>query len=189
MGGPPGATSTSRFRLTVLDLLIGAWVVLWISVAVAVGVQVNNLRDLADTVVVAADSVDSAARALQRTADAIGTTRTGLAQTEEGLKQVQNALDALGSIPLVGGFATGGLADAVTSLQQAADRLRALQGEVVTLATDARVTAASARASGRQAGDSIGTLAILLAIAIAFMPTVPVLAAYLAGRLGWRRPH
>jgi hypothetical protein len=185
MGDFPGATPAPapRFRLSIVDLLVGAWVVLWIAVAVAVAVQVRDLRGLGDTVVVAAESVDTAARALQRTADAIETTRAGLGQTVQGLNQIRSTLDALGSIPLVGGIATGGLADAVDSLVRTASRLQALQTEVETLAGDTRVTAASARASGLEASNSVGTLAILFALAIALIPTVPILVTYVPRRL------
>jgi hypothetical protein len=73
-----------------------------------------------------------------------------------------HALEALGHVPFVG-------------------------GEISHLAAQATAAGASARASGGATATTIDRLAVLLGIAIALIPTVPLLALYVPLRLGWRR--
>jgi hypothetical protein len=58
---------------------------------------------------------------------------------------------------------------------------------VSQLAAQATAAGASARASGAATATTIDRLAVLLGIAIALIPTVPLLALYVPLRLGWRR--
>jgi hypothetical protein len=178
----PGAILVAGRRVLVADIAVAAWIALWLAVAVVVGIQVSNLRVLGDTIVVASDSVDDAARALERTSEALDTTRTGLGQTQEALVQIRSALEAIGSIPFVGSIPTGELADVVQALEQASARLETLGSDVERLASSSRVTAASARESGRDTADSTTLLAVLLALSIALIPTVTMLVAYLPRR-------
>jgi hypothetical protein len=178
----PGAILVAGRRVFLADIAVAAWVALWLAVAVVVGIEVSNLRVLGDTIVVASDSVDDAARALERTSDALDTTRTGLRQTQEGLAQIQSALEAIGSIPFVGTIPTDELADVVRALEDASTRLQTLGLDVQRLASSSRVTAASARESGRDTAESTTLLAVLLALAIALIPTVTMLVAYLPRR-------
>ena len=60
-------------------------------------------------------------------------------------------------------------------------------GRISELAQQATAAGASARASGASTATTIDQLAILLGIAIALIPTVPLLALYVPLRLGWRR--
>jgi hypothetical protein len=60
-------------------------------------------------------------------------------------------------------------------------------GRVSQLAAQATAAGASARASGAATATTIDRLAVLLGIAIALIPTVPLLALYVPLRLGWRR--
>jgi hypothetical protein len=60
-------------------------------------------------------------------------------------------------------------------------------GRVSQLAEQAIAAGASARASGASTATTVDQLAVLLGIAIALIPTVPLLALYLPLRLGWRR--
>jgi hypothetical protein len=60
-------------------------------------------------------------------------------------------------------------------------------GRIGDLAAQAIAAGASARASGASTGTTIDQLAVLLGIAIALIPTVPLLALYLPLLLGWRR--
>jgi hypothetical protein len=60
-------------------------------------------------------------------------------------------------------------------------------GEISHLAAQAVAAGASARVSGASTATTIDQLAILLGIAIALIPTVPLLALYVPLRLGWRR--
>lgn len=60
-------------------------------------------------------------------------------------------------------------------------------GRISNLAAQAIAAGASARASGAATAATIDQLAVLLGIAIALVPTVPLLALYLPLLLGWRR--
>jgi hypothetical protein len=73
-----------------------------------------------------------------------------------------HALAAVGHLPLVG-------------------------GQISHLAEQAVAAGASARASGASTATTVDRLAVLLGIAIALTPTVPLLALYLPLRLSWRR--
>jgi hypothetical protein len=60
-------------------------------------------------------------------------------------------------------------------------------GQISDLAAQATAAGASARASGAATATTIDRLAVLLGIAIALIPTVPLLGLYLPLRLSWRR--
>src|SRR5690349_15850252 len=60
-------------------------------------------------------------------------------------------------------------------------------GQITSLAAQAVAAGASARASGASTATTIDHLAVLLGIAIALIPTVPLLALYLPLLLSWRR--
>jgi hypothetical protein len=60
-------------------------------------------------------------------------------------------------------------------------------GRIASLAAQAVAAGASARTSGASTATTIDQLAVLLGIAIALIPTVPLLALYLPLRLSWRR--
>src|SRR5436190_2461279 len=60
-------------------------------------------------------------------------------------------------------------------------------GRIASLAAQAVAAGASARASGASTATTIDHLAVLLGIAIALIPTVPLLALYLPLLRSWRR--
>ncbi len=60
-------------------------------------------------------------------------------------------------------------------------------GRISELAAQATAAGASARTSGASTATTVDHLAVLLGIAIALIPTVPLLALYVPLRLGWRR--
>jgi hypothetical protein len=60
-------------------------------------------------------------------------------------------------------------------------------GQISQLAAQAVAAGASARASGASTAATVDQLAVLLGIAIALIPTVPLLALYVPLRLNWRR--
>lgn len=60
-------------------------------------------------------------------------------------------------------------------------------GRIAGLAAQAIAAGASARTSGAATASTIDHLAVLLGVAIALIPTVPVLALYLPLLLSWRR--
>ena len=75
---------------------------------------------------------------------------------------VRDPLEAVGPLPFVG-------------------------GEISHLAAQATAAGASARASGASTAATIDQLAVILGIAIALIPTVPLLALYVPLALSWRR--
>lgn len=60
-------------------------------------------------------------------------------------------------------------------------------GQIGQLGEQAIAAGASARSSGASTATTVDRLAVLLGIAIALIPTVPLLALYLPLRLSWRR--
>jgi hypothetical protein len=60
-------------------------------------------------------------------------------------------------------------------------------GQITQLAEQAIAAGASARSSGASTATTVDRLALLLGIAIALIPTVPLLALYLPLLLSWRR--
>jgi hypothetical protein len=60
-------------------------------------------------------------------------------------------------------------------------------GQISHLAAQATAAGASARASGDSTESTVDRLAVLLGIAIALIPTVPLLALYVPLSAGWRR--
>lgn len=60
-------------------------------------------------------------------------------------------------------------------------------GQIGQLAEQAIAAGASARSSGASTATTVDRLAVLLGIAIALIPTVPLLALYLPLLLSWRR--
>jgi hypothetical protein len=114
-------------RITSPDVVLALWVVLWITLAVAVALNTRDVAKLGGTV-----------------------TQTGTAMRQVG--------GVIGSVPLVGGDVSG----ASQSLEEAG---------------------ASAEANGTEAGDAADRLGIFLGIAIAVIPSVPVIGLYLPIRL------
>jgi hypothetical protein len=60
-------------------------------------------------------------------------------------------------------------------------------GRISSLAAQAIAAGATARASGASTATTIDQLAVLFGIAIALIPTVPLLALYVPLRISWRR--
>lgn len=80
-------------------------------------------------------------------------------KTGRAVDTAGRALQAIGGVPFVG-------------------------GRVSTLADQVRVAGDSAIASGRSSRDSATNLAVLLGVAVGLIPTVPMVALYLALRRG-----
>jgi hypothetical protein len=121
-------------QLHALDVVLGVWVVVWIGLGVAIGLELSDLTSLSHTAIVSGQAVESIGR----------------------------SLGVLGNVPLVGG-ALAGVADQV------------------------QAAGASAIHGGMSSQSSIQTLSVLLAIAVALLPSVPVLGFYLPVRLDLRR--
>jgi hypothetical protein len=93
------------------------------------------------------------------------------------------ALRTLSNTVVKAGAATESTGDALAAV----GHLPFVGGRVSQLAEQAIAAGASARASGASTATTVDQLAVLLGIAIALIPTVPLLALYLPLRLGWRR--
>jgi hypothetical protein len=93
------------------------------------------------------------------------------------------ALRTLGHTVVKAGAATESTGHALAAV----GHLPFVGGQISNLAAQAIAAGASARASGAATAASIDRLAVLLGIAIALIPTVPLLALYVPLRLGWRR--
>jgi hypothetical protein len=93
------------------------------------------------------------------------------------------ALRALSHTVVKAGTATESTGHALAAVGQ----LPFVGGRIGHLAAQAVAAGASARASGASTATTIDQLAVLLGIAIALIPTVPVLALYVPLLLSWRR--
>jgi hypothetical protein len=113
-----------------IDAALVTWVIAWIALGTAIGVEMHRLSDLSDTV-----SVDGRA-----------------------IYSVGASLTSLSDLPVVGDVATR----AGRQAQQAGQ---------------------SAITSGQSSRAAIGALSVLLAIAVALLPSVAVLTVYLPWRL------
>lgn len=117
-----------------LNVVLVVWAAFWIGLGSYVGYEVNALRTLGDTVVKAGIATESTGKAIQ----------------------------AIGSVPLVG-------------------------STVGNLGAQAVAAGQSAQVSGRSSRSTIDQLAILLGLAVGLIPTVPLLSLYLPLRRSWRR--
>ncbi|HZT84431.1 MAG TPA: hypothetical protein VE984_03295 [Gaiellaceae bacterium] len=93
------------------------------------------------------------------------------------------ALRALSHTVVKAGAATESTGHALATV----GNLPFVGGRISHLAAQAVAAGASARTSGASTATTIDRLAILLGIAIALIPTVPLLALYLPLLLSWRR--
>lgn len=82
---------------------------------------------------------------------------------------------------------TGVAVDTAAKALQAVAGIPFVGGEVHALADQARAAGDSAVASGQSSRGTTTDLAVLIGVAIALIPTVPVLGLYLPLRSAWRR--
>ena len=94
-----------------------------------------------------------------------------------------SALRSLSQTVVKAGAATESTGHALAAV----GRLPLVGGRITHLAAQAIAAGASARASGTSTASTVDRLAILLGVAIALIPTVPLLALYVPLALGWRR--
>jgi hypothetical protein len=93
------------------------------------------------------------------------------------------ALRTLGHTVVTAGAATESTGHALAAV----GHLPFVGGRISELAAQATAAGASARAGGASTATTVDHLAVLLGIAIALIPTVPLLALYVPLRIGWRR--
>lgn len=94
-----------------------------------------------------------------------------------------SALRSLSATVVKAGAATESTGHALAALSA----VPFVGGNLARLAAQTIAAGASARASGASTGSTIDQLAVLLGIAIALVPTVPLLALYVPLRRTWRR--
>jgi hypothetical protein len=140
-----------RVTLRTLDVSLGVWVLLWLVAAVVVASSIKQLEDGGAAVVTAGDGLEETSAGLQRAAG--------------GLHETADALDAVDRLPFVPG-------DPGRAVDRTAD-------DVQRFAVRVRATADDARVAGRDAQESARTLALVLGLAVALVPTVPFVALYL----------
>jgi hypothetical protein len=105
--------------------------------------------------------VSNDVRGLTQLSDTVVTSSAALDQTARSLVTVQRTLDSIPFVPEI--------------------------GDIEELRRRVARTAREARASGRASKEHVERLALLLGIAIAVAPTLPVIAIYLPLRRTWRR--
>lgn len=140
-----------RVTLRTLDVSLGVWVLIWLVAAVVVASSIKQLEDGAAAVVTAGDGLEE--------------TSAGLRRAAGGLRETARALDAVDQLPFVPGNPGAAVGRTAADVDRFAVRVR--------------VTADDARAAGEDAQASASTLAIVLGLAIALVPTVPFVALYL----------
>jgi hypothetical protein len=138
-------------EIRIVDVALGVWVVVWLIAAVAVASSIKQLEDGGAAVVAAGDGLDE--------------TSAGLDRAAAGLHQTAQALGVIGELPFVPG-------NPGAALGRTAD-------DVELFAVRVRATAEDARVTGLEAQEAARTLAVVLGLAIALIPTVPFVALYL----------
>ena len=150
--------------IRLVDVGVTIWAAVWLVAASLVFDSIKGLEDGGRAVVAAGEGLHETSIALDRAAG--------------GLRETGDSLGRLGELP----FLPQDPGAAVT--QTAAD--------VEQLAVRVRGTGRDARVTGADAEDAAGTLAVVLGLAVALGPTLPVLFLYLllrplvAERLGRR---
>ena len=99
-----------------------------------------------------------------------------VARSVDGLTELSRSVVAAGNVL----DETGVALEALEEIPFVGDR-------VGRVSERARLAAASTRASGRSSRESIEDLSLLLGLAVALVPTVPVLALYGPARASWLR--
>jgi hypothetical protein len=140
-----------RLTIRTLDVALGVWVLVWLIAAVVTAVSIKQLEDGGAAVVTAGDGLQE--------------TSAGLRRAASGLHETADALDGIDDLPFVPG-----------NPGRAVERTAV---DVERFAVRVRVTARDARVAGKDAQDSARTLAVVLGLAIALVPTVPIVAFYL----------
>lgn len=120
--------------LNPVDVVLAAWVLVWVGLGVAIGIKLSDLSGLSRTAILTGHSVEALGR----------------------------SFGVLSNVPLLGG-ALGGVARQV------------------------QAAGASIAGGGASSLSSIHALSVLLAIAVALLPSVPVFGFYVPVRLDMRR--
>lgn len=140
-----------RVPIGVIDAAIAVWSLAWVVAAIVVVSAVKQIEDGGEAVVTASVGLRETSAALDRAAG--------------GLHETGDALSELGDLPFVPG-------DPGEAIEETADDVDRIATHVAVAARDARRTGLEAQESGR-------TLAVVLGVATALVPTVPLALMYL----------
>lgn len=140
-----------RPGIRAIDAALVVWALAWL---IAAAITYSSLKEL-----------ESGGRAVISAGHGLRETSAGLNRAGRGLHETADALDAVGRLPFVNG-------NPGRAVQQTADDVEQFAVRVRQTGRDARVTGAAAR-------DSAGTLAIVLGLAVALAPTLPIILLYL----------
>ena len=137
--------------IKLVDLGLAVWAAVWLVAATLVFESIKGLEEGGRAVATAGEGLDETSVALDRAAG--------------GLQETGDALDLLDSLPLLPENPGGAVKQTAGDVERLADRVR--------------VTGRDARVTGADAEDAAGTLAVVLGLAVALAPTLPVLLLYL----------
>jgi hypothetical protein len=137
-------------RIRAVDAVLAVWTACWLVAAALTYSSLEQLEEGGSAVVSAGEGLEETSRGLDRAA--------------RGLHETADALAVVGELPFVPGNPGSGLEQTATDVEQFAVRVRE--------------TGADARATGADARSSASTLAIVLGLAVALAPTMPILFLY-----------
>ena len=140
-----------RPGIRAVDAALAVWAIAWLAAAVVTYSSLKELEDGGRAVVAAGTGLQETSRGLERAA--------------RGLHETADALEVVGDLP----FVSGNPGEAV---EQTA-------GDLDRFAVRVRATGRDARTTGAQASESAATLAVVLGLAVALTPTLPVAFLYL----------
>jgi hypothetical protein len=140
-----------RPGIRAIDAALVVWALAWL---IAAAITYSSLKEL-----------ESGGRSVISAGHGLRETSAGLNRAGRGLHETAAALEAIGRLPFVNG-------NPGRAVEQTADDVERFAVRVRQTGRDARVTGAAAR-------DSAGTLAIVLGLAVALGPTLPIILLYL----------
>lgn len=140
-----------RLNIRAVDGALALWTVIWIGAAVVVFMSIRQLEEGGGAVVKAGEGLEE--------------TSAGLRRAARGLHETGDALGALDELPFFS-------ADPGAAVERTAADVDRFAGRVRATGRDAQTTGADAQESAR-------TLAVVLGLAVALAPTLPILLLYL----------
>ncbi len=140
-----------RPGIRAVDAALVIWTLAWL---VAASVTYSSLKQL-----------EEGGQAVVKAGEGLRETSEGLSRAGTGLHETAGALELLGDLPFVNG-------NPGSAVDQTADDLERFAVRVRETGRDAMVT-------GTDAQESAATLAVVLGLAVALSPTLPIVLLYL----------
>ena len=140
-----------RASVRSIDVALAVWTAAWLVAGAVVFTSLGRLEDGGAAVVSAGEGLEETSRGLRRAGN--------------GLHETADALAVLGDLPFVPGNPGEGIEDTADDVDR--------------LAAGVRAAGRDAQATGADASDAAGTLAIVLGLAVALGPTLPAFFLYL----------